>query len=54
MGEFKDGIFRKDPNANFVVPGKDESSEFDMPWQVATLIKEWAQYIVPLQFFNLW
>jgi hypothetical protein len=24
---------------------------FDMPWHVATLIKEWAQYIVPLQFY---
>jgi len=23
-----------------------------MPWHVATLIKEWAQYIVPLHFFN--
>jgi hypothetical protein len=53
MGEFKDGIFRKDPNANFVVPGKDESPEFDIPWYVAKLIKEWAQYIVPLQFLNL-
>jgi hypothetical protein len=25
---------------------------FDLPEQVATLIKEWAQFIVPLRFFN--
>ena len=24
-----------------------------MPWHVATLIKEWAQYIVPLHFYIL-
>jgi|BioPla2DNA2_1021312.scaffolds.fasta_scaffold18720_1 hypothetical protein len=23
-------------------------------WHAATLIKEWAQYIVPLQFYILW
>jgi hypothetical protein len=34
--------------------GKDEGESlgFDMPWHIATLIKEWAQYIVPLCFFN--
>jgi hypothetical protein len=31
-----------------------ENPRFDMLWQVATLIKEWAQYIVPLQFYILW
>ena len=31
--------------------GWDEG-EIDMPWHIATLIKEWAQYIVPLCFFN--
>ena len=24
-----------------------------MSWHAATLIKEWAQFIVPLQFYNL-
>jgi hypothetical protein len=35
--------------------GEDEgeSPRFDMPWHVATLIKEWVQYIMPLQLFNL-
>ena len=34
--------------------GKDEGESlgFDMPWHIATLIKEWAQYIEPLCFFN--
>ena len=36
------------------VPDEDEKPRFDMPWHVATLIKEWAQYIVPLQFYILW
>ncbi|WP_367355398.1 transposase [Atribacter sp.] len=37
-----------------MVPGKDESPEFDIPWYgIVTLIKEWAQCIVPLQFLIL-
>jgi hypothetical protein len=32
--------------------GEDEGENlrFNIPWHIATLIKEWAQYIVPLQF----
>ena len=29
---------------------EDENPRFSMPWQFATLIKEWSQYIVPLHF----
>jgi hypothetical protein len=36
-----------------LVPDKDENPRFDIPWHAATLIKEWAQYIVPLQFYIL-
>ena len=46
------GIFRIDLHATCVSPDENENHEFDMPWQVATLIKERAQYIVPLQFYN--
>ncbi len=47
-------IFRIDPHATFVAPDEDENPKFDMPWHVATLIKEWAQCIVPLHFYILW
>jgi hypothetical protein len=40
--------------AIIVVPDEDENPRFDMPWQVAILIKEWAQYIVLLQKNILW
>jgi hypothetical protein len=33
---------------------ENENPRFDMSWHVVTLIKEWAQYIVPLQFYILW
>jgi hypothetical protein len=48
------GIFRIDLHANLVTPNEDENPRFDMPWQVATLNEERAQYIVPLQFYILW
>ncbi len=47
-------IFRIDLHATLVAPDDNENQEFDMPWHVATLIKEWAQYIVPLHFYILW
>jgi len=37
-----------------VTPNEDENPRFDLPWQVATLNEERAQYIVPLQFYILW
>jgi hypothetical protein len=43
-------IFRIDPHNMLRPLFKDENPRFDIPWQVATLMKEWAQYIVPLQF----
>jgi|GEM_PF-4811467 len=30
-----------------------KNQRFDLPWHAATLIKEWVQYIVPLQFYIL-
>ena len=45
------GIFRIDLHANLVTPNEDENPRFDLPWQVATLIKEWAQYtLCPYNF----
>jgi hypothetical protein len=33
---------------------KMKNQEFDVSRQAATLIKEWAQFIVSLQFYILW
>ncbi len=33
-----------------LTPDGSENSKFGIPWHISTLIKEWAQYIVPLQF----
>jgi hypothetical protein len=41
-----DGIFRLDPHVTLWHQMRIKNLKFDMPWHVATLIKEWAQYIV--------
>ena len=44
----------KELNGSFPLMGEGEDEgeylRFNIPWHIATLIKEWAQYIVPLQF----
>jgi hypothetical protein len=54
-------ISKYPPHLNPLPPGERkikrnwggwDEGEIDMPWHIATLIKEWAQYIEPLCFFN--
>ena len=42
-----------DPQATLVESDENENPIYDMPWHVATLIKEWAQFIMPQQFYIL-
>ncbi|QPM68676.1 hypothetical protein [Atribacter laminatus] len=45
-----DNIFVMDPQATLVESDENENPIYDMPWHVATLIKERSQFIMPQQF----
>ena len=46
-------LFSDRPSCYLATPGENEKPRFDRPQHVATLIKEWVQYIVAPTFKSI-
>jgi hypothetical protein len=53
MGEFVGWYFQDRYSCCLSAAVDDENPRFDLPWHIATLIKEWAQCIEPIKFYIL-